>query len=488
MAIADQTASGHLFSGQVKRAFDPASGAFGAFNALLKEFYLPGVIDILNSKRILSRYLRRNTRDVQGRTIHTAMNSGRNVGTQYVTEGAQLPDPDTQDYRQATYTTKYHYGRILFTGQSASSSRGNRGAFLRLMDGEVQGLARDMQNEDNRVLFGDGSGRMARVSGALTLTGVPTSVVPVADPGGIVSQGGGAQYFEVGQRLCALTFTQEALRAVGRTIANDFRTSTGDIRTTTIISIDAAASTITIDRDWVTPAELATNDFLYRVISDGGGNGIDQISDSFTNRGHEMNGLAAIISEADPALQRSGTAGGFVDESVGLGNLSPTNAAPAAGGQFEPRWAAFAVHNGGVPVAFQESMFQQAMDGVDLSGDGAIQLFMTTHGVRRAYAFTLTEQKRFVNTLSLPGGFKALSYNDIPVVVDKDCHRGRIYGMDLDSMELAYENDYNWLDKDGSVLHRLNDHDAYQATLFRYSELICRVRNRQAIIRDIQDS
>ena len=59
---------------------------------------------------------------------------------------------------------------------------------------------------------------------------------------------------------------------------------------------------------------------------------------------------------------------------------------------------------------------------------------------------------------------------------------------DLDAIELAYENDYNWLDKDGSVLHRLPDHDAYQATLFRYSELICRARNRLAVIRDIQDS
>ena len=124
----------------------------------------------------------------------------------------------------------------------------------------------------------------------------------------------------------------------------------------------------------------------------------------------------------------------------------------------------------------------------DLAGDGTVSLWMTSHGIRRQYAALLTANKRFVNTMELPGGFKALTYNDIPVVVDKDCQRGRIYGLDLDAIEMAYENDYNWLDKDGSVLHRLADHDAYQATLFRYAELICRARNRLCLVRDIQDS
>lgn len=479
--IAGTTASGHLGSGQVKQAFDPATGAFAAFNALLKEFYLPGVIDILNSKRILSRYLRRNTRDVQGKTIHTALNTGRNVGTQYITEGSQLPDPGRQTYRQATYTTKYHYGRILFTGQAASSSRGNRGAFLRLMDGEVQGLARDMQNEDNRVMFGTGSGRMAEVSAAISSPGTGT-IVPVSNPGGITAQGSGAQYFEVGQRLCFMIFANEATTAVGAADDANFQATAGGISSDVIESIDAASSTITMSLDW-TGGNLAAGDFIYRASRDQ----LSPILDSDTNRGHEMNGLAAIISETDPPLQRPDGDGTDPDESAGLGNLTPTDSTPIFGA-FEPRWAAFAVQNGGTPVPFQESMFQQAMDGLDLAGDGAVQLWMTTHGVRRAYAFTLTQQKRFVNTLELPGGFKALTYNDIPVVVDKDCSRGRIYGMDLDAIELAYENDYNWLDKDGSVLHRLNDFDAYQATLFRYSELICRARNRLTVIRDIQDS
>ena len=478
--ITTVSASGHLQNTQEKRAFDPTTGAFGAFNALLKEFYLPGVLDILNSKRILSRYLRRNTRDVMGRTIHTALNTGRNNGSQYITEGAQLPDPGQQAYKQALYRTKYHYIRILFTGQSASSSRGNRGAFIRLMDAEVQGAGRDIQHEDNRVQFGEGTGRMAQVSAAETLSGGNT-IVPVANPNGIAAQGSGTQFFEVGQRLCFMDNAVEGTVAVGRAVDGNFRND-GTNRTTVVLAVDPAGSTITVEGNWTLAGGIGVGDFIYRAVT----HPLTTIVDAHTNRGHEMNGLAAIIQEGDPALQRPNGAGGNPDESAGLGDLTPTDPTPTFG-QFEQRWAAFVVQNGGTPVPFAESMFQQAMDGLDQAGDGTVQLWMTTHGIRRAFAFQLTSQKRFVNTRELPGGFRALTYNDIPVVVDKDCSRGRIYGLDLDVIELAYENDYNWLDKDGSVLSRLGDHDAYQATLFRYSELICRARNRLCVIRDIQD-
>lgn len=482
MTIAALTASGHLASGQFKQAFDPTTGAFAAFNALLKEFYLPGVLDIINSKRVLSRYLRRNTRDVMGRDIHTAINTRGNMSPQYITERAQLPDPGQQQYRQATYTTKNHYARILFSGQAASSSRGGRGSFLQLMNGEVTGVARDMQVNDNRVLFGNGTGRYARVSAAVALSGGDT-VIPVADPGGITSQGNGCQFFEEGQRLCISINNagQEDAVAVGRMVDASFRHDGGGNGTTVVVAVDTAAGTILVDGDWT--AAVLTNDFIYRVTE----HPLTTVVDARTNRGHEMNGLAAICSETDPPLQRPDGAGGNPDESAGLGNLTPTDATPTFG-TYEPRWAAYAVHAGGVPQPFAESMFQDVIDGMDQLGDGSPGVFFTTHGVRRSYAAILTEAKRFVNTKELPGGFRALTYNDVPIVVDKDCSRGRAYALDLDVIELAYENDYHWLDKDGSVLSRLDDFDAYQATLARYSELICRARNRLGVIRDIQDS
>ena len=50
----------------------------------------------------------------------------------------------------------------------------------------------------------------------------------------------------------------------------------------------------------------------------------------------------------------------------------------------------------------------------------------------------------------------------------KDCQRGRVYCLDTDTLWLAYETDYNWIDQDGSVLHRIPDQDAFQAAMDRH--------------------
>ena len=44
-------------------------GGMSAFNELLKEYYLPAVQELLNSKSVLSRYLRVNGRDQHGRDV-----------------------------------------------------------------------------------------------------------------------------------------------------------------------------------------------------------------------------------------------------------------------------------------------------------------------------------------------------------------------------------------------------------------------------------
>ena len=90
--------------------------------------------------------------------------------------------------------------------------------------------------------------------------------------------------------------------------------------------------------------------------------------------------------------------------------------------------------------------------------------------------------------MKLDGGWTALEYSGRPLVVDKDCTRGRIYGLDLETLYLFVETDYQWMDADGSILHRLPNFDAYQATLYRYWQLGGDARNRNVIIKDLIDS
>jgi hypothetical protein len=472
---------GRLIGGQTAKA-DPTGTAFTAYNSLLKEYYKPGVHDILNNKRVLLRYTQRNMEDVSGRYVVIALRVGRNAGTQFIMTRAPIPDPDPQKYQRATYTTKYHYGRLLIDGPAISSSRNDRGAFLRLLDGEVSGLAQDMQVEANRVAFGDGSGALARV------TSIAGNVITVQDPGGIVSPGSGTQYFEEGMRIAIFNGANEGTVAVGRAVAANFRADGGGNHVAKILAVNGSASTITlVDRNGVAfnYAGVTAGDYIYKASTY-----TNAILDAHTNRGHEMNGLAAIVDNTDPRLQRPDLAGGNQDESNGLGGLTPTDSTPTAAAIYEPKWTAYVVENGGIPVPFHESLFQQGIDGVDLLGDGAISMMLTTHGIRRVWAFQLAAEKQFVNTTELPGGFRALSYNEIPLLVDKDCQRGRVYGLDLDALQLCYEQDYDWLTEPdgGNVLHRLDDYHAFQATLWRAAELVTPARNRHFLLRDIQDN
>jgi hypothetical protein len=90
--------------------------------------------------------------------------------------------------------------------------------------------------------------------------------------------------------------------------------------------------------------------------------------------------------------------------------------------------------------------------------------------------------------MEMDGGFKVLTYDGRPIIVDKDCTRGNVYGLDEETIWLAYETDYDWIDQDGALLHRMPDQDAFQATLYRYWNLVCDARNRNCRIADIQDA
>lgn len=432
-----------------------------AFSQILKEFYRPAVVDQLNSKTILARMLGRRTEGVEGKYFVTDLNVGRNFGFGYAAESGRLPDPQQQAYRQARYSMRYSYGRIKFSGPSASASRSDRGSFIRMMDGEVQGLARDIQHNDNRVMFGDGSGRLCQIS-----SGSGSGPWFVINPGGIVSTALGTQYLDVGMRVGVLN-SDSAATAVGTQPSAAF---SGGMRSAFIGSIDRTAGTVNFVNSAGAASTLTNTGTQYLYIAN------DESTDLPGNswgRGLEPNGLAAIIDDADPVFQ-DGTSW-----PTGLGEV------PVAS---FPIWKANVIDNGGTAIPFAPDMLQQGMDLVDITADGSIDLFMTTHGIRRQYLNTLVAAKRYSNTMELDGGFKALHYDGRPLVVDKDCTRGRIYGLSLETMFLAYETDYDWMDQDGSVLHRIPDQDAFQATMYRYWQLATDARNRQLLIADIIDN
>jgi len=446
-----------------------AAGA-AALSQILKEVYQPAIVDQLNSNTVLKRLIgRRPETMIEGKYMVIDLRVGRNFGYGSIAEGGRLPDPQQQRYQQARYNAKYSYGRIKFSGPAASASRSDRGSFIRVMDGEVQGLVQDVQVNDNRVMFGDGSGRLCQLVGTSAGSAGPWTVI---NPGGIVSTALGTQYLDNGMRVAVLSSVTSDTGSVsiGTIPTSGGATFAGSMRAAFLASVDKSAGTVNFVDAAGAPINLVqTSGTQYLYLAS---EASTDLPGSSWARGYEQNGLAAIIDDADPVFQDN------VSWPTGLGAI------PIA---TFPIWKSPIIDNAGTPIPFSPDMFQQLMDLEDQTAAGSIDLWITTHGIRRQYLNLLVAAKQYVNTMELDGGFKSLTYDGRPLVVDKDCTRGRIYGLSLETIFIASETDYNWMDADGSILTRMENQDAFQACLYHYWEMGTDARNRNGSIQDILD-
>jgi len=113
---------------------------------------------------------------------------------------------------------------------------------------------------------------------------------------------------------------------------------------------------------------------------------------------------------------------------------------------------------------------QAQLTAVESNG-GKTNLIISDFGMRDAYAALVVADKRFVNTLELDGGFKGLDMNGIAWVADGDCSGNTVYFIDTEHLQVMQMSDWNWMDRDGSVLSRVASTDAYEAVLYWYAEL-----------------
>lgn len=407
---------------------------------ILKEYYTDAITDLLNSRTVLLKYMGRSQRfTVDGQYIVVPLRISRNEGHGHIAEGANLPDPGTQGYERATYLTRNYYGRIKFSGPSAAATKTRRGSFLDIVDSEVTGLVQDMARTMNRVAFGDGSGRLCQIVGT---GGATVGPFTVSNPGGFTNLGPGGQYLRPGMRLAVITNAGLTPTIVG-------------IRTLATVSDTQVTFTAALNFP-------ATAHWLVTVSSDASTTAGDL---GWIN---EPEGLASIISDDNP----------YPSANRWLGQLDRTT---------YPVWRATVLDNGGVPIDFYQGMLQKLLDEMEKSGDGTAKLFMTTHGIRLAFFDSLQAARRYPNTMKFDGGFETLHYSDRPIVPDRDCTRGRIYGCDFDAIQAFYEEDYHWMEKDGSFLHRMSDQDAYQATLVRYHQFGTDAPNRLGLVADVRD-
>jgi len=398
------------------------------FSEALKVDYLPVVRDQLNNARILSSRIERNERDVSGSRWQLTTHVGRSSGVGSGTESG-LPTAGNQEYLNPYGNVKYTRGRIQVTGPVIEASKNDKGAMVRALESEIKGITEDMKKEVNYQFFNDGSAVRALVNG---------------DPGTEVTltlDAPGTRWLQEGMLIDFLD------PAAGTT-----RTPTSGTHIESISSSTAAKTNV------ANVSGVADNDWVIRKGARAGAT--NALTDSY-----EMMGLKGIVDD-----------GTYVTT---LENLSRTT---------YPHWncsISSTDSNGGTLRDMTLDLIQAQITAVEANG-GKTNLIISDHAMRDAYAALVVADKRFVNTMDLDGGFKGLEYNGIAWVADGDCPPNTVFFLDTDHLQIMQMSDWSWMDRDGAVLNRVADADAYEAVLYWYADLTTDRPRAHAFLRDVQ--
>ncbi len=214
----------------------------------LKTFYLDAVTEQIDSK--ISPFLamiEKTSAYVSGKGVTKVVRTGLNGGIGAGTETGDLPTARGNDYVAFNTTLKNLYGTIEITDKAIRASANSEGAFVNLLNDEMQGLIKSAKYNFSRMLFGDGSGKIAS----------------------FVSASGA-------------NVTLDSVQGLEEGMVVDFYNGTvASVQGKKIVAVDRAAKTITLEGENITDTTAYAD--TYVVVSG-------------TTIGCELTGLGAIFS------------------------------------------------------------------------------------------------------------------------------------------------------------------------------------------------
>ena len=380
----------------------------------LKSVYLGVVANQLNiNANPLLGKIKHTTQDVWGKEIIKLAPYGINGGIGAGDETDALPKAAANNYVQFKTSLKNLYGRIELSDKAIRASSNSTGAFVNLLNDEMEGLIKASSFNFGRMLYGDGSGLLATVSAYNSTTKAITvdSVINFIE--GMV-----VDFYDEGVKVAE---------------ASGFR----------ITYVDRQNKAIYLSTPSNFGASIIEKDFKIYV----------QNSKDF-----EITGLGAIFDETATHL--------YGLKKSDYKWLKPFQSTTA--------------------TEISDGLIQSAIDFLEEASGSAINYIACSSGVRRAYQEYLGAFRRNIEVTELQGGYKALTYNGIPVVADRFVPEGTMYLLNTNDFTMHQLCDWKWLEgEDGRVLKQNAGFPTYTATLVKYADLICDKPAGQAKISNI---
>ena len=395
----------------------------------LKDVYLGVVSDQLNTavNPLLAR-IKQTTSDVWGKNIVKMAPYGVNGGIGAGSETGALPTAGGNNYEKFTLELKNLYGKIDISDKAIRASMSSAGAFVNLLNAEMEGLIKASSFNMGRMLYGDGKGLLAKITdNTATASGVTT-------------------------------FTVDDVSALAEGMLVDVLTNAGVVKSTAvkITNVNRGSKVITVAVTGFAASEL-------------------KVTTSQTNQYYF-------------AVQ-----GSYGKELTGLGAIFDTNISSLYGlKRADNSWMNPYVKNCGTAEAtagITDITMQSVIDYLEENFGSSVDFIVCSSGVKRNYQSYLNTYRSNIDVLDLAGGFKALSYNGIPVVSDRFAPKNTMYMLNTDEFKLHQLCDWKWLEgEDGRVIKQNAGTPTYSATLVKYADLICDKPCGQAKISYISES
>lgn len=194
----------------------------------LKTYYLDAVASQLDAISPFYAAIDKHSTEVYGKEVKVAVVKPDNTRVVAGTEDGDLPAAGSNRYVNLTSTLKNIYGTIEISDKALRASQNSSGAFVDLLNAEMEGLISSAKVNFSRMLYGDGNGYVGTIT-----------------------------------KTSGSTLTVEPIGRVYEGMSVDIRSGSGileDGEDLTVASVDYANGTITLSS---TPDDTLTGSSVY---------------------------------------------------------------------------------------------------------------------------------------------------------------------------------------------------------------------------------
>ena len=220
-----------------------------------------------------------------------------------------------------------------------------------------------------------------------------------------------------------------------------------------------------VQADIANSVEIESVDITAKTITFAAGSDVSSVANGNfirkeDNFGNEMTGIPQIVAAGDTLFTVDGSA-------VRV-------------------WNSTVVAQGG---AITESAVEKMIDDVSIASNVVADLVCSSHEIVRDYSALLDADRRYNDTTEYNGGFSGIHVQTgsgrVTLVPDRFAPEGEMYFLSSDNIRIAEASDWEFMDHDGSVFNRIPDVDGYEATLFKYCDIVTDRRNSHGKITGI---